>query len=169
MGLRRPLYLALLALTALIVAAPAAADKPLRFPSEPFDVTFEAGELCPFRMSWVDETNRSSTKVFLDKDGEPRFLLGSGQIVTTITNLENGESVTLNISGPGRITLNEDGSQTIVGMGPWLIGFFPTDVPAGPALIYTHGRFTLHVGPTGVLTLVEAPPRMTNICTLLAD
>jgi hypothetical protein len=168
MQLRRPLYVIVFVLTALVAATPAAADKPLRIPSEPLDMTFAAGELCPFEMRWADETNRGKTTVFFDKEGSPRFLLGSGQIFSTVTNLETGESLTFNISGPGRITLNEDGSQTVVGTGPWLIGFFPTDEPAGPMMLFTHGRFTLEVSPGGALDLVEPPPRSVDICTLLA-
>jgi hypothetical protein len=168
MVLRRGLYSVVFALTILVAATPAGAVKPDRFPNEPFNFEFEAGTLCPFRVSWVDESNKSTTKVFYDREGNPRFLHGSGQIFTRITNLENGKSVRLNISGPGRITLNEDGSATIIGTGPWLIGFFPTDVPAGPKLLYTHGRFRLDVAPDGTLTLVDAPPRSTDICETLA-
>ena len=37
----------------------------------------------------------------------------------TLTNVLTGESIIVNISGPGNFTLYQDGSATLVGTGLW--------------------------------------------------
>ena len=75
----------------------------------------------------------------------------------------NGKSITLNISGPGTVTVS-NGSVFIVGRG---VGAGPLVTPNGLVLAYAAGPVSVSTSPTleGVL---EHGTVLLNICAALA-
>jgi hypothetical protein len=167
---RRHLHaLVAFAAVALVIASSATADKPIKEPGSAQTVTFEgATAVCafPVQASYSAFDNFSITH--LDKSGGVRWIGGAGRIVQQLTNLTNGKSVDINASGPGKITFNADGSATVDGGGPWLVGYFAGDSPSLALLLY-RGHIVLNVAADGTLTLVSyvgAPPQ--DVCAMLA-
>jgi hypothetical protein len=154
---------------ALMIASGASADKPIKEPVPPSPVVFEgASAVCSFPVQVTYTAFKNFSITHLDKNGAIRWIGGAGRIVERITNLTNGKSVTLNASGPGKLTFNEDGSATLNGGGPWIVGYFAGDNPP-LALILYRGHIVLNISPEGVLTLVSyvgAPPQ--DVCAMIA-
>ena len=75
----------------------------------------------------------------------------------------NGKSVTLNISGPGKLTIS-DGSVLFIGHG---VGAGPLVTTNGVVLAYAAGVVAISISPTlsGVL---ERGTVLLNICSALA-
>ena len=84
-----------------------------------------------------------------------------------LTNLATDEAITLNLSGPGRVTFHPDGSITFVNGGFGLIVVFPTDIPAGPRTILTAGRLVQTLTATGQLIVVSLAGRQEDVCRAL--
>src|SRR5207247_3061054 len=134
----------------LLTAAPASAGAPVRefVPAEAFDL--DVGP-CPFIVHVEFPVNNEYSITFTDADGNPTRILIQGALFTTLTNTENGKSVTLNISGPGVITFGEDGSTLVTGWGNWTLFFFPGQLGPGSSgsLILNQGRFELLTAANG--------------------
>ena len=64
-----------------------------------------------------------------------------------VTNLSTGEAYKVAIPGPLRITFHPDGSQTIVGTGPWEWGNNPDT--GEPGIFILKGRWVLEVDSSG--------------------
>lgn len=107
-----------LALAALLVTAGSTlAVPPERF-VEAVDVTFPLGtELCGFPVSQhLEGTFRQTT--FVDRNGEPvRILETSSRWRITLTNEENGASISTVGSASAHVTLHDDGSATVAVTG----------------------------------------------------
>ena len=142
----------------LALAAPAAADKPIIAPSPFGEFT---GEYCDdFAVRIRDTTNRG--KAILFSSGAAIL---TGTLRVEVTNLESGETIALNISGPAMFA--SDGT-TLFGPGPWLLfgepGFFG---PGSPATLETnHGRLVINLVDG---TIVDRVGRRVDLCPLLAD
>jgi hypothetical protein len=155
-------------LAALALPAAATADKPAKSPTPFPDVDVPAGVVCPFAMHWASPTDRNFQSVHFDKDGNIAWIWGGGSNTALITNASNGHSVQLNSTGPGKITLGDDGSLTIDGSGHWLVGYGPGDSPAS-SFVYYSGHIVLHVDANNQLSLVSyvgAPPQ--DVCSMIA-
>jgi len=152
---------------ALVLAAPAGADRPLKEPAPPLNETFPAGVVCPFQVTIETLVNNGFTISFVDKDGNFRWQLGAGHLVVGITNDETGASLVLNTTGPGKLFDNGDGTLTIVGGGHWTLLTFPGDVPPS-TILYTSGRieFTVDLA-TGRLVLVSLQGTSQDLCEAL--
>jgi hypothetical protein len=159
--------LVVLAVLTTAMAATALAAKPDKNPSPGNPTaTFPAGFVCPFELTASDVVNNSTTTTHYDNQGGVRWEHGSGQIVSRFAG--NGNSIDLNLSGPGKITFGDDGLLHIDGTGPWALLFFPGDSPSSTAL-YLRGHFHLTVDlGTGKLTLVSHTGRVDNICDMLS-
>ena len=129
----------------LAAAAPASADKPLRepFPSEDFDISGS----CDFDVSIHTLENKEFIKSYFDDDGNLTRQIVNGRLVIELTNLETGESIVYNISGPGFITFFEDGSLDFVLGGRSLLFFFPGEVEDLPLVFVNSGQVTMHIDP----------------------
>ena len=166
---------AVVALTVLVLAlsAPAAqALRPDRFQPGPAP-DFVVEGVCEFDVLLHDVVNKVVITDFFDRDGNLVRESGSGLIIEEISRLdEQGdpvETITVNISGPGQQTFDED-SATLVAQGPWLFFFFPEDNIAGHpnGLIWlTMGRFVWHFDDEGV-TLLSHTGTFRDVCELLA-
>ena len=53
------------------------------------------------------------------QDGDVRFVEASPQLKLILRNLDNGETITVNVSGPLHVTQNADGGFTAVETGLW--------------------------------------------------
>jgi hypothetical protein len=84
-----------------------------------------------------------------------------------VTNDLTGESLVLNISGPGKIIPTDDG-LTLLAYGPWNFGQFPTDSPPTSLLLLT-GQTGAHIDPaTGQQTLISHEGTVRDLCAELA-
>jgi len=153
---------------ALTVATAAMADKPDRTPGQldpPF--TFPAG-VCPFELTLTELVDKDVLTTHYDKAGDVRWQHGAGAVAVRLTNEMNGNSVDLNISGPGKITTGGDGLIHVDGTGHWALFFFPTDSPSSTAL-YIKGHFNATVDPnTGKFTLVSYTGTAESICDMIS-
>jgi hypothetical protein len=161
--------LVVFAAIALVVASTATADKPIKEPSSAQPVTFEgATAVCSFPVQASYSAFNNFSITHLDKSGGVRWIGGAGRIVERLTNLTNGKSVDINASGPGKLTFNDDGSATLDGGGPWLVGYFAGDSPSLALLLY-RGHIVLNISADGTLSLVSyigAPPQ--DVCAMIA-
>ena len=80
----------------------------------------------------------------------------------TLTNLDSQQSITFNISGPGRFTFGADGSFRLVGTGTALFAEEGT-----PGIQWFKGRFDLMIDAQGNETFTTAGT-FKDMCTALA-
>ena len=162
---------ATVALSVVIVLVPASlaqAEKPLRSPVPDSGGTVPAGVLCPFPVTVSTVINRETQTTFLDAQGDPVRVLVTGALFLRVTNdAPGGDSTVLNVSGPYTFFFHPDGSITIKGTGPQLLGLFPTD-EGGPALLFIHGSFTLEVSLQGVFHDIVTRGRVMDLCRALS-
>jgi hypothetical protein len=117
--MRRAILTLALALLAVLLATPAAvANRPERVelpPAGDFVDTF-----CGFPMLVDFEQPQPATvTIFYDQAGNVVRSFVSGPLGVTITNLETGESFAHDLSGPGVLEFNADGSTTRTFYGSW--------------------------------------------------
>jgi hypothetical protein len=96
--MRRISIFLLAAITTLMTAAPASAAAPSRefLAAGPFDVDGP----CPFVVHVEYPVNKEYLISFTDANGDLTRAIIQGDLVASYTNVENGRSVTLNVSGP---------------------------------------------------------------------
>jgi hypothetical protein len=110
----------------------------------------------------------------LDPEGNAIMQLIGGPLKVRVTNLDTGESIVLNVSGPGRLVIDEE-QATLTQEGPWLTFVFPgafEDEPDfEPGLYFTKGTVVAEFDPeTGAfLTYTAITENRTNLCEVLAD
>lgn len=87
-----------------------------------------------------------------------------------VTNLATGESLIQPVRGTQArgVSVAPDGTETISYSGNIVLGIFPTDVPAGPALFLNTGRIVYTVSPDGVFTLQSQTGRTVDFCAALS-
>ena len=156
-------------LFAVIVAlapAPAAADQPARegLPAAP--LTLDAS-ICGF----VVDVTFPSNKEFVTTFSNGKQII-TGSLDATLTNAQNGRSTTINISGPGSIVPNGDGTSTFTLSGRSLIFLLPNQVGQGSPgrLILTSGPVVFQLDQNGNLTsyrITSASVR--DMCPVLAS
>ena len=103
----------------------------------------------------VQMTGKGVAISYIDQQGTSHDFTAFPQLKSVLTNVLTGKSITLNISGPQKITASEDGfSLVFVGVVSWR--FDPDLIPAEiPGLFYTKGRFELFVDANGVATVTR--------------
>jgi hypothetical protein len=158
-----------LSIVIVLVSAPLAqAERPLRGPVPDSGGTVPAGVLCPFPVTVSTVINRETQTTFLDAQGDPVRILVTGALFLRVTNdALGGGSTVLNVSGPYTFFSHSDGSITIEGTGPQLLGLFPTD-EGGPALLYILGSFTLDVTPQGIFHDIVVRGKVEDLCESLS-
>jgi hypothetical protein len=149
------LFVPMLVAVAAAFAAPVAqAAQPIITPAPAAD--FVDTTSCAFPVSVHFTVNRETAKTFT-----------SGTTIITgplfAEYSANGKSVTLNISGPGKLTIS-DGSVLFIGHG---VGAGPLVTSNGSVLAYAAGVVAISTSPTlsGVL---ERGTVLLNICSALA-
>lgn len=143
-------------MAALFALAPTAgADPPTRefIPASDFTISGS----CSFEVGVHFLTNNGYGITFANGT-----TLTTGSIKVTLTNLSNPEnSITLNIPGPGLISVTTDGGLTIDTRGPWVI-FYPG------VLVYTTGHSIFTVSSSGAFSLTQIGGITTDLCAALA-
>jgi hypothetical protein len=71
-----------------------------------------------------------------------------------------------NLSGPGTVSFNPDGSYDAVVSGDFLVFFLAQDTPSNELLLLS-GNTVLHGAPTGEKTLVSSSGQTENLCETL--
>jgi hypothetical protein len=157
----RLLTITLVLATTLVAAGTAGAEPPVIEPlaSEPFVIE----DSCPFPV--LVEAIQEAQKVALFSSG---VALVTGRLVVRVTNLaDESHSLELEISGPAKLTTDEDGITTIRAKGTNLIWLWPTDA-GGPAMFLNSGAVTL-VNDADFNTLsVTTTGTRTDLCASLA-
>jgi hypothetical protein len=113
--------------------------------------------LCAFPVRLEITANKEYVKLF--SDGR---IFVNGKLFVRITNLDTGESLDVNVSGPAHITLV---SERSAGRGIFLL--FPQDV-GGPGLILTTGRVDVVRGEDGFITNLTVKGTSVDVCAALA-
>jgi len=158
----------LASLLAGAMALPALAAKPERaFLEAPPPTDYAAGELCSYAVRVEFPINNEYGITFAPQNDGSQRMIVTGRLVAMVTNLETGESITLNASGPGTFWFAPDGTLAIDGGGHWLLYLYPTDV-GGPGIFYTSGPIHLEAGASGV-TALTMPRHTRDICAMLAE
>jgi len=107
------------------------------------------GAVCDFPVGVVVHNSRAGHAIIFDGHPSGYAAMVGGHLSQTITNLDTGKSVTVNISGPG--WLNGDFIPA-VGTGPWTI-FEP--ISEG-GIRFFHGRMRFVPVPYGVHAILIA-------------
>jgi hypothetical protein len=102
---------------------------------------------------------------WVDANGTTRTIQAFPQAKNTLTNLDTGTSITVNVSGPAMITEGADGSFTLVGTGLWGWGNNPETGEPGQFL--TAGRFVFSIDAAGNESF-QIVGQITDLCPQLA-
>jgi hypothetical protein len=115
-----------------LAATPVFAGKPDREYLEP--ETFVVDGACDFPVEIADINLRFKETLWERPDGT-LVIIGTGQWLSRLTNLDSGASIKVSISGPGLTRIGDD-SFSDVGTGAWLQWGFEEG-----GMVLTHGRF----------------------------
>jgi hypothetical protein len=151
-----------LTLPMMMLAAPSALAAKPTYERVPVDATFieeSCGVPVEFHIVGV-----SVTIQWVDADGTTRAITAFPQGRLTLTNLDTGTSITLNVSGPGHTTEGADGSFTMVGTGLWEWGINPETGEPGEALTSGRWVFSIDTAGNGSFQIVG---RVTDLCPQL--
>jgi hypothetical protein len=162
-------------LIGLVSAAPALAADP-RIPLTPDPVVpLPAGDYCEDFTAQITFTdfNQYIIRSTTASDGTVTLRI-TGRARATVTNLETGESVSYNISGPGTLVQNPDGSFSGDLAGPNLLYTTRPNLanfPDVPTVSYTTGHVTFAVDSFGQTTSysLAGGTRQTDVCAVLAS
>ena len=130
-------------------------------------ITAPAGAVCPFTVTAEPVREDLRVRYHYDSAGNVDGYEATGQLIARITNDETGTSVVRNLSGPGTVTFNPDGSYDAVVSGDFLVFFLPQDTPSSELLLLS-GHTVLHGAPSGEKTLVSSSGQVENLCDTLA-
>jgi hypothetical protein len=158
--MRRSIGAAAMLSAAIIMIAGAlpvarAADPPtmITFPSGDTDLgnlnEGPAGAVCPFPVDVVVHALSPGRLILFNGQGVGFAGFTTGAITADVTNLDTDETVTVNLSGPGRV--NGDGFP-VLGFGPWVI--FEPIAEGGIRLL--HGVTRFEPAPYGVHAVLIA-------------
>jgi hypothetical protein len=131
----------------------------------------EPAALCGFKINGTQPVDKVYLKTLKTTDGSTEVLItGSAEIA--LTNPANGKTITQNVSGPGKIIFNADGSTVVLGkgIGPW--GLAPADQARFglPGLFIFAGAATATIAPDGITTtsLTLHGHILVNVCAVLS-
>ena len=157
---------------ALTLAASASADKPSKFPTpfSPFEgIVGTPTQVCPFNTLITPVANDGFGIFHVQKDGSSWFW-GGGHNTATVLNEDTGKSMTINATGPGKITFNDDGSIDLIGGGHWFVFDTAADPsPDAPSITLYSGYIHIHqddVNGTQIVQYNGTAP--IDICQALA-
>ncbi len=143
------------------------ANQPTRqfIPASPFTLS----GVCSFDVHIDFLANKEYATILVDHAGNPTAILTTGVLKVSLTNLSNGKSLDLNISGPGRSVTNPDGSATLTSWGPWL-WFIPPLLGFNTQLFFMAGQGIAQFDSNGTLTSFQVVGGTTrDLCAALAD
>jgi hypothetical protein len=154
-------FVPLLSLVLLLAAASKAFASAPTIEREPIEGTFVTN-VCGFPVR-VDTKGYVVHISWVDASGNVRGIDPAPQAKWVLTNLQTGESITVNISGPDQFTFNSDGSFHFVGTGTW--GWVRHPDTGVPGLFLTEGRWVAQLDSTGNFSF----SRVGNVVDLCAE
>jgi hypothetical protein len=163
---RIPVAAALAVAALLVLSTHALATGPTIVFFPPGDVDFgnlnegPAGAVCDFPVGLVLHVSRGAHEIQFNGQGVAFAARDAGKLSVTLTNLDTGKSVLVNISGPG--WLNSD-FLPVIGTGPWLV-FEPIDQGG---IRYLRGRTRFVSSSYGVHAIPLAGTEE-NLCNRVA-
>lgn len=145
---------------ALAVAPLASADRPIRVQVPAADAM---GQFCEDFSVLIHPTRNNEYATIFSSGA----VLVTGALRVEVTNLDSGETIELNIPGPG--FFSPDGTR-LIGTGPWLLfgeeGFLGPGSPAG--VLFISGHFVLTFDSQGNVTSFTSQGHSVDICAALA-
>ena len=147
--------------------ASAQGDPRIFQPNDPFDLP--AG-YCAFPVH-VDPvaSNEYIDHQWTNPDGSVTTI-STGRLVLQVTNTATGNTITVNASGPLKITIYPDGSAAGTPLGPFFHWFDATDQQrfGVPGLALFTGRVTATIDPAGAITSFSNVGHVTDLCAALS-
>jgi len=129
-------------------------------------ITAPAGVVCSFAVTAEPVREDLRVRYLYDSASNVDGYEATGRLIGRITNTQTGASVVRNLSGPGIVTFNPDGSYDAVVDGDFLVFFLAQDSPSNELLLLS-GHTVLHGAPSGEKTLVSSSGQTENVCTTL--
>ena len=151
----RSIVVLVAALVTVVAAGTTLAAAPVKEPIVIEDEDFD--NLCSFPVRIAITANKEYVKFF--SDGR---ILVNGKLFARITNLDTGQSIDVNISGPAHITPFSERS-----MGRGILLLFPQDA-TGPGLLLLTGRLDIVRGEDGFITSYDNRGTSVDVCAALA-
>jgi hypothetical protein len=155
---KRLLFVTVLGFVWLAAAVPAAADGPIRVPV-PFGPPVVVSVCMPaFEILVAATADNEVSKMFYE-NGRLAKIITTGSLQLTVTNLTSGKTISENVSGPGFVTFNPDGSAkfVITGLSLGQLGDLATS-----------GRIVFDIAPDGTVTLASPVHHSTSLCAALS-
>jgi hypothetical protein len=158
-------------LIGLVVASPTlAADprSPVPLP-DPNPIVLPAAQYCgDFTVNvTVTDFNQYIVRSTTAPNGTVTMRI-TGRARAIVTNVATGASVSYNISGPGTLVFNSDGSFSGDVAGPNLLWTtLANSFPGVPTISYTTGHVTFAVAPSGLTTSYSLAGARTDVCAVL--
>jgi hypothetical protein len=124
---------------------------------------------CGFLVHATQDVDKVFVKELKTTDGSTIFLF-TGAAKITFTNPANGKSVTVNTSGPAKVTFNADGSSSFrsTGRGPADLSPAEQRLTGLPGMFATAGPVTGTVDANNNLTSLNVNHILVNICAALS-
>ena len=141
----------------LVLAAPVAAAKPDRSFADAGDILVSG--YCDFDVIEHPVSNNEYFTTFVDRDGNITRSHVAGRLVLELINVDTGDSIVVNASGPGSFVDDAEGTTVLTG-GTWILNF------AGEFFML-NGRGVFRVDANGE-TIVAVHGHVTELCPLLA-
>ena len=165
----RPITLASLSaiLLAGLVAGSVSAAKPIKSPTPLEPAEFRAGVTCDFAVR-LESVGKPKSITFVRRDDALK-VNSSGRIVTTITNLDTGASVTRDSSGPSHVSRNAAGHVVLRYGGATVFPLFDGDV-TGRGLILFKGGTEFELGDDDFTVIrADLPVNVEDLCATLGQ
>jgi hypothetical protein len=136
-------------------------------PSSPFDID---SNVCGFPVHVDIPIDRQYGTFSTAQDGST-ILKITGSLVWTLTNETNGNTITLNVSGPGVITFPIDTTLAVVNAQGLNIIYITNGSDFGvPNLFYSSGllQFTTDLSNDTITDMPTRPHVLLDVCTALS-
>jgi hypothetical protein len=152
----------------VVTASPALARGPkwLFAPAAPFTLP---ASFCGFTIRVSFPVNKGYSKILKTTDGSMTTLITGASTVSN-TNLSTGKTITVNLSGPEKVTAFPDGSATLRAKGRSAYALSPTDARrfGVPPLGVTAGAQTVSFAPDGSVTSFSLRHLLVDVCAALS-
>ena len=124
---------------------------------------------CGFLVHATQDVDKVFVKELKTTNGST-ILLFTGSAKITFTNPANGKSVSVNTSGPAKVTINADGSSSFRATGNEPNDLSPADqqLTGLPGMFASAGPVTGTVDANDNLTSLNVTHILVNICTALS-
>jgi hypothetical protein len=124
---------------------------------------------CGFEVRVAPVVNKEYTKVLKTSDGS-MTILATGELKISYTNVQTGKTITVNRSGPGKVTVFADGSELVAAKGPGGLILAPPEAQRFglPTVSVVVGALTLTITPDGSITSLSLHGHvLVDVCAAL--